>query len=70
VQAAYPDTHTAVLTLDGQTRRLQVAVSADGARYVGDHWQWWTKGMHDAQLAPLKPGQTIASGQAVTCTTP
>lgn len=70
VQAAYPDTHTTVLTLDGQTQRLQVAVSADGARYVGDHWQWWTKGMHDAQLAALKPGQTIASGQAVTCTAP
>jgi membrane-bound inhibitor of C-type lysozyme len=32
VQAVYPDTTTAVLTLDGQTHHLHTAVSADGAR--------------------------------------
>lgn len=67
VQAVYPDTYTAVLTLDGQTHRLHTAISADGARYVGQHWQWWTKGMHAGRLAPLKPGETIASASGVSC---
>lgn len=70
VQAIYPDPHTAVLTLDGQTSHLHTAVSADGARYVGDHWQWWTKGMREGQLAPLERGETIASATGVSCTAP
>jgi membrane-bound inhibitor of C-type lysozyme len=69
VQAVYPDTDTAVLTLDGQTYRLHTAISADGARYVGEHWQWWTKGMTQGWLAPLKPGESIASASGVSCAT-
>jgi membrane-bound inhibitor of C-type lysozyme len=69
VQAVYPDTDTAVLTLDGQTYRLHTAISADGARYVGEHWQWWTKGMTKGLLAPLKPGESIASAHGVSCAT-
>lgn len=68
VKAAYPDPDTAVITLNGQTHRLHATVSADGARYVDDRWQWWAKGMHQAQLAPLKPGETIASDSGVACT--
>lgn len=70
VQAGYPDTQTAVLTFDRQVHRLRIAVSADGARYVGDRWQWWTNGMHDARLAPLKPGDTIAATRGVSCRAP
>ncbi|MEO8808639.1 MAG: MliC family protein [Rhodanobacter sp.] len=70
VQAVYPDTETAVIILDGQTLRLHIAVSADGARYVGNRWQWWTKGMHDARLAPLKPGDAIAAASGVSCHAP
>ena len=70
VQAVYPDADTAVLTMDGQTSHLHTAVSADGARYVGDHWQWWTKGMHEGQLAPLETGEKIASAIGVSCTAP
>lgn len=70
VQAVYPDTNSAVITLDGQTQRLHIAVSGSGARYVGDQWQWWTKGMHDAQLAPMKPTETIASVSGVGCHAP
>jgi membrane-bound inhibitor of C-type lysozyme len=70
VQAVYPDTHTAVLTLDQQTHRLEIAISADGARYVGDHWQWWTKGMHQAWLTALKPGEEYASGNGADCHAP
>lgn len=70
VQAIYPDTETAVLKFDGQTHQLHTAVSADGARYVGQHWQWWTKGMHEGRLAPLQSGETIASAGGVSCTAP
>lgn len=70
VQAAYPDTDTATLTMDGQAHALHVAISADGARYVGQHWQWWTKGMHDAWLAPLAPGETFAATLGEACTAP
>lgn len=70
VRAVYPDTDTAVLTLDGQTQPLHIAISADGARYVGKHWQWWTKGMREARLSPLKPGEAIASASGEACTAP
>lgn len=70
VRAAYPDTDTAVLSFDRQTHRLHIAVSADGARYVGDRWQWWSKGMHDARLAPLQPGESYASAEGVSCRAP
>lgn len=70
VQATYPDTQTAVLSFDSQTHRLHAAISADGARYVGGHWQWWSKGMHDAWLAELKPGEAMASAAGVACRAP
>ena len=70
VQASYPDTSTAVLGLEGQIHRLHIAVSADGARYVGTHWQWWTKGMHDAWLSPLRNGETYPSASGVACHAP
>jgi len=70
VQAGYPDTDTAMLTLDGTSHRLHRAISADGARYVGDDWQWWKKGMQQAWLAPLKPGETFTSARGVDCHAP
>lgn len=70
VRASYPDTDTAVLVMGGQTRTLHIAISADGARYVDPQWEWWTKGMHDAWLAPLAPGETIASAPGEACTAP
>ncbi|MGB3461208.1 MliC family protein [Rhodanobacter lindaniclasticus] len=70
VRVTYPDTQTAVLDFDAQTHRLHTAISADGARYVGGHWQWWSKGMHDAWLAELKPGEKIASAAGVACRAP
>jgi len=70
VEASYPDHENAVLTIGNETFHLHTERSASGARYVGDNWQWWTKGMQDAQLAPLKPGETIASDQSVACKVP
>lgn len=70
LQASYPTADIAVLELDGQTRRLHLARSADGARYIDTQWQWWTKGMHDGFLAPLQPGQTIATAAGTPCRAP
>jgi membrane-bound inhibitor of C-type lysozyme len=60
VQAAYPDTNTAWVKIKGKQHTLRVAMSGSGARYTGEGWQWWTKGMHDGMLAPLARDQTIA----------
>jgi len=70
VQATYPDTQIAVLNFDSRMHRLHAAISADGARYVDEHWQWWSKGMHDAWLAELKPGEQFASAAGVACRAP
>ena len=70
LKASYPDADTAVVELDGQTHTLKIAISASGARYVGDGLQWWTKGMADGQLSPLKAGEDIASAQGVNCKAP
>lgn len=67
VDAGYPDSETAVVTIGGHAYTLKVARSGSGARYTGMGWQWWTKGMTDAQLAPLKPGEDIASARSVAC---
>lgn len=70
VSATYPDPQTAVVEIDGGVRTLKIAVSASGARYVGDGLQWWTKGMTSAQLSPLAAGEDIASAPGVSCTAP
>jgi membrane-bound inhibitor of C-type lysozyme len=67
VQAAYPDANTALVKIKSETHTLHIAMSGSGARYIGDNWQWWTKGMHDGMLAPLAVGETIASATGVSC---
>lgn len=67
VQASYVDTEHARLVIDGTSHLLTIAISGSGARYVGEGWQWWTKGMRKAWLAPLQPGETIASAPGVAC---
>lgn len=69
IQAAYPDSDTAVLTLDGRTLNLKSVRSGSGARYVGDGLQWWTKGMTEGTIAPLAPGEEIAGAEGVYCST-
>jgi membrane-bound inhibitor of C-type lysozyme len=70
VEATYPDSDTALIRIKGETHTLRVAISASGARYVGDGWQWWTKGMHDGMLAPLAADEGIASATSVDCHAP
>ena len=67
VQASYPDDNTAIIRLKGETHTLHIALSGSGARYIGEGWQWWTKGMHDGMLAPLAFGESIASAPGIAC---
>lgn len=43
VEAAFSG-DSAIVRYAGQTQRMHVAISASGARYVGDGLVWWTKG--------------------------
>lgn len=70
VEARYPTTDTAQIVTAGKTVDMKIAMSASGARYVGGGWQWWTKGMTDGMLAPLKPGEETASAAGTSCTAP
>ncbi len=70
VEARYPTTDTAHIVYRNQSIEMRIAISASGARYTGDGWQWWTKGMQEGYLAPLKPGEDIASAPNMTCTAP
>ncbi|RDS83079.1 hypothetical protein DWU98_08095 [Dyella monticola] len=67
VEAAYPDSQTAVISIHHATHTLHSVISGSGARYAGDGWQWWTKGMREGMLAPLAPGETIASAPGIDC---
>ncbi len=44
IVAGYSDTDTATVHYKGRTYSLKNAVSASGARYVGEGIEWWTKG--------------------------
>ena len=44
VHASYPSDSTAVVEYEGQMLRMNLAISASGARYVGGGLEWWTKG--------------------------
>lgn len=44
VLASYPDTDHARIQYQGRSHTLAIAVSASGARYVGEGIEWWTKG--------------------------
>lgn len=44
VRVTYPDTDTAIVEYDDKTLHMEIAVSASGARYVGEGMEWWTKG--------------------------
>lgn len=69
LSARYPDGETAQIQLDRSMHVLRIARSGSGARYVGDALQWWIKG-DEGSLAPLKPGEDIASAPGVRCVPP
>lgn len=44
VAAIYPNTDSATIEYQGRVYKMNIAVSASGARYVGEGLEWWTKG--------------------------
>ncbi len=44
ISARYPDTDHAVVHYQGDDLPMHIAISADGARYVGNDYEWWTRG--------------------------
>lgn len=67
VEAGYPDQETAVVSVGGHAYTLKAGRAASGVRYVGLGLQWWTKGMSEARLSRLKPGEEVASDPGVAC---
>lgn len=67
VQAWYLRPDHVRLLHRGAAIDLTRAISGSGARYVGGGWEWWTKGQTDGLLAPLGPGESIASAAGVSC---
>ena len=67
LKIAYPyDATYVIMDYEGELRLLRTAVSASGARYVGEGWQWWNKGS-GGLLAPLAENETYASRKGVSC---
>lgn len=67
VRAVFIDPETLTLHIGADTIDMRAAEAASGARYTGGGWQWWTKGLQQATLARLKPGETIATAEATDC---
>ncbi|MDB5423862.1 MAG: hypothetical protein JWQ29_1278 [Phenylobacterium sp.] len=68
--AGYP-TPTSVLVIwqdRAYTLTQAQPPAASGARYTGSGLQWWSKGLTDATLSILKPGEETASDPGMTCT--
>lgn len=73
VTATYPDTETARVSYDGRDYVLTSAVSASGARYVGQGLEWWTasrNGQESGTLSRLVPNDTTGGTIIERCSRP
>ena len=66
VEARYRD-GGALLIYKERAIVMRPAPAASGVRYVGGGWQWWTKGMREGMIAPVKPNATEAAAPGPTC---
>ncbi|WP_372762566.1 MliC family protein [Pseudoalteromonas sp.] len=44
IAVTYPATDSTIVEYLATQHKMNVAVSASGARYTGDKYEWWTKG--------------------------
>jgi membrane-bound inhibitor of C-type lysozyme len=71
--ASYPTDSIAFVRYAGATREMRVAVSASGARYTGDGYEWWTRGTgpgSTGRLSRFAGTETTASDVLESCTVP
>ncbi|HST61004.1 MAG TPA: MliC family protein [Longimicrobium sp.] len=71
--ASYPTDSIAFVRYAGATREMRAAVSASGARYTGDRYEWWTRGTgpgSTGQLSRFAGDETTASDVLEQCTVP
>lgn len=40
----YVDIDSAQVQYEGESYNMKIAISASGSRYVGDEFEWWSKG--------------------------
>ena len=67
IAARYPTPDTARILHEERSIDLNLARSASGARYVGEGWQWWTKGMIEGTLTSLAANEEVASASGLAC---
>ena len=61
IHASYPSQNEALVEYGGEILRMTSAVSASGARYVGEDLEWWTKGIgagSEGMLLLYEKGET------------
>ncbi|MES1954415.1 MliC family protein [Salinisphaera hydrothermalis] len=67
INARYPDTDHAVVHYQGKKLAMHIAMSADGARYVGAHYEWWTRGSgRNAEATLYTHADDGSSGHQIT----
>jgi membrane-bound inhibitor of C-type lysozyme len=50
VATYFVDEDRAVISYHDKTVQMNIAISASGARYLGEGWVWWTRGTTEASL--------------------
>ena len=70
VEARYIGADRALVRFMGRTMMMEAGPAASGVRYVGGGWQWWTRGMREGLIAPVRPGLAMAAAPGRTCTVP
>jgi membrane-bound inhibitor of C-type lysozyme len=63
VPVRYIGTDQAKVAYQGATLPMHIAISADGARYVGAHHEWWTRG---AKATLFKHNPDGSTGDSIT----
>ena len=57
----------AFVYINGRGIRMLQGASANGVRYIGGGYQWWTRGLQTANLALLGPNESTASNPGTEC---
>lgn len=65
IRAAYRPPDAATVQYGEHVQHMRIAVSASGARYVGDTLEWWTKGSGAGASALLLRHETDGNGPII-----